>query len=184
MKRLFGRAPEKIAAHTAYIAIVAQAREPAFYAVHGVPDTLDGRFELIALHAFLVLHRLRSEASAQRFGQALFDVLFADMDRALREMGTGDLSVGKQVKRMATGFYGRVTAYQAGLAGESDLSDALRRNLFGTTEAPAVEHLDFMAAYLHRQSHRLAEEPADAIADGRVCFAPVQLDSDPHRSEL
>jgi len=170
--RLFGHPPEKLAAAAVHRAAVAQARLVPFYAEHGVPDTLDGRFEMIILHSFLVLHRLRGIASAQKFGQALYDVLFADMDRALREMGTGDLSVGKQVKRMAEGFAGRIKAYQDGFAGAGDLADALRRNLYGTV-VPSDEAVQFMAAYLRRQEAALADQDAAAIVGGTIAFAPL-----------
>jgi cytochrome b pre-mRNA-processing protein 3 len=168
--RLFGHPPEKIAAAAVHRAAVDQARLVPFYADHGVPDTLDGRFEMIVLHAFLVLHRLRSLPETQKFGQALYDVLFADMDRALREMGTGDLSVGKQVKRMAEGFAGRTKAYQDGLAGTGDLREALRRNLYGTA-SPREQDIDFMAGYLARQMQELAGQEVATIAGGTVRFA-------------
>lgn len=88
-----------------YAAIVERSRDPRFYAAHGVPDSLDGRFEMVALHAYLVLRRLRAGGpAAEQAAQALVDVLFADMDANLREMSAGDLGVGKRVKRMATGF--------------------------------------------------------------------------------
>jgi cytochrome b pre-mRNA-processing protein 3 len=183
--RLFGRSPEKPAAHAAYTALVAQARAPVFYARHGVPDTLDGRFEMIVLHVFLVLHRLRAVPEAQRFGQALYDVLFADMDRALREMGTGDLSIGKQVKLMATALAGRIAAYQAGLAGEADLLEALRRNLYGTVRDPAMQDLEIMADYLRRQETALALQATESVAAGTLQFAPLPaLDSDTPRPEV
>ncbi|MDB5359102.1 MAG: hypothetical protein JWO51_399 [Rhodospirillales bacterium] len=176
--RLFGHPPEKIAAAAVHRAAVDQARLVPFYADHGVPDTLDGRFEMIILHAFLVLHRLRSLPEAQKFSQMLYDVLFGDMDRALREMGTGDLSVGKQVKRMAEGLAGRTRAYQDGLAsqdgsaGTGDLALALRRNLYGTA-APRDEDLAFMVAYMRRQAERLAGQDAAAIIGGTVTFGPL-----------
>ena len=170
--RLFGHPPEKIAAAAVHRSAVDQARLVPFYAEHGVPDTLDGRFEMIILHAFLVLHRLRSLPEAQKFSQALYDVLFADMDRALREMGTGDLSVGKQVKRMAEGLAGRTRAYQDGLAGKGDLALALRRNLYGTV-APREEDLAFMAAYMRRQAEMLAGQEVAAIVAGKATFAPI-----------
>jgi cytochrome b pre-mRNA-processing protein 3 len=173
MRRLFGRSPEEPAAHAAYTALVGQARLPVFYAELNVPDTLDGRFEMIALHLFLVLHRLRAEPAAQRFGQTLYDVMFADMDRSLREMGTGDLSVGKQVKRMAAGLAGRIAAYQAGLAGETDLGEALRRNLYGTVGEAAPEPLAAMADYLRRQAAALAAQPVEAVMRGVLRFAPA-----------
>ena len=170
--RLFGHPPEKIAAAAVHRAAVDQARQVPFYAEHGVPDTLDGRFEMIVLHTFLVLHRLRGLAEAQKFNQALYDVLFADMDRALREMGTGDLSVGKQVKRMAEGFAGRIRAYQDGLAGIGDLGEALKRNVYGTVAA-RDEDVAFMADYLRRQAAVLAGQEAATIIAGTVAFAPI-----------
>ncbi len=145
--------------------MVARARSPAFYATYGVPDTLDGRFELIALHAFLVLHRLRGAAGTERFAQALFDTMFVDMDRGLREMGTGDLSVGKQVKLMATGFYGRIQAYQDGLDAGGDL--------IGTVEAPEAGDLAWFAAYLRAQAAALAACPPSEIVSGRIAFAAL-----------
>src|SRR5437879_5129919 len=122
------------AAELAYRRVVDQARQPAFFAAYGVPDTVDGRFEMICLHAFLYLHRLKGERPhAAPLGQRFFDTMFADFDRSLREMGTGDLSVGRHVKRMAQAFYGRIAAYEEGLAGDdSALRPALERNLFGT----------------------------------------------------
>ncbi|MBV9965617.1 MAG: ubiquinol-cytochrome C chaperone, partial [Alphaproteobacteria bacterium] len=116
MISLFRRNPLQKAAELAYCRIIEQARQPVFFAEIGVPDTIDGRFELICLHAFLFLHRLKGEtARAAELGQRVFDAMFADFDRSLREMGTGDLSVGRQVKRMAQAFYGRIDAYERGL---------------------------------------------------------------------
>ncbi len=116
LSRLFRRAPQVADAYPLYAGAVAQARQPVFYARLGVPDTVDGRFDLVALHIFLILQRLKAEPDAAPFAQAVFDAMFADMDRNLREMGVGDLSVGKKVKAMAQGLYGRIAAYEAGLA--------------------------------------------------------------------
>ncbi|HYE47681.1 MAG TPA: ubiquinol-cytochrome C chaperone family protein, partial [Caulobacter sp.] len=129
--RLFGRQDDAGVA-TLYKALVDQARRPEFYSDHAVPDTLDGRFDMILLHAFVVLHRFRGEAAeAKDFAQRLFDRMFADMDRNLREIGVGDLSVGHKVKAMGRAFYGRAESYQAGLADPAALAEALRRNLEG-----------------------------------------------------
>src|SRR3954454_20479676 len=102
LTRIFRPHPRRDAAHRLYAALVAAARRPGFFTEGGVPDTLDGRFELIALHAVLVLRRLNREREAQDLAQELFDTMFADLDRALREMGVGDLGVGSRVKRMAS----------------------------------------------------------------------------------
>jgi cytochrome b pre-mRNA-processing protein 3 len=137
---LFRRNPHRDAALRLYHGIVEQARQPGFFAVYGVPDTLDGRFELIALHEFLVLNRLKQEHQrSATFAQELFDTFFADMDRALRELGVGDLAVGKHIKRMATAFYGRIAAYERGLSADDPaLAEALERNLLGTVSARAA----------------------------------------------
>jgi cytochrome b pre-mRNA-processing protein 3 len=120
-----------------------------------------------------VLHRIRHEKSAQRFGQALFDRMFADMDRGLREMGTGDLSVGKQVKQMATGFFGRIAAYQAGIEGDGDLAEALRRNLFGTVPTVTPEALEWFVDYVAGEAVALARADLGEIVKGRIAFAAL-----------
>jgi cytochrome b pre-mRNA-processing protein 3 len=158
----------------AYHAIVARARDPALFTAWAVPDTLDGRFELLALHAFLVMNRLKSEPQAKAFAQALFDIMFADLDRGVREMGATDLGVGRQVKTMARGFYGRVAAYDKGLADAAELEPALRRNLFGTVAAPRPEHVAAAARYLRDQAAALAAVPASALLGGEVPFSPVR----------
>jgi cytochrome b pre-mRNA-processing protein 3 len=109
-----------------YGALVAQARDPWFYGELGVPDTVEGRFEMIALHGFIVLNRLKLEKRdgsplAEQLGQAIFDLMFADMDRNLREMGVGDLGIAKRVKALIKGFYGRIKAYEEGLSGVDGL---------------------------------------------------------------
>src|SRR5215475_6045015 len=128
----FQRRPAAPSAAMLYAAIVERSRDPRFYAEAGVPDSLDGRFEMLALHVYLVLRRLRAAGPpAEAMAQALADALFADLDANLREMGAGDLGVGRRVKTMATGFYGRVAAYERGQT-TGNVGEALARNLFGT----------------------------------------------------
>lgn len=171
MKPLFRRNPLRDAAELAYRRVVEQARQPGFFAEVGVPDTVDGRFELIALHAFLYLRRLKSEQpQAGPLGQRFFETMFTDFDRSLREMGTGDLSVGREVKRMAQAFHGRIDAYERGLAqGDAALRAALGRNLFGTASA-ALACLETMADYLRREAAHLAEQPTAELLAGEVRF--------------
>jgi cytochrome b pre-mRNA-processing protein 3 len=171
---LLRRRPRRDVVHDAYRRIVERAREPLFYTGWGVPDSFDGRFELLALHAFLVLHRLRGEGeTADRFAQALFDTLFADMDRGLREMGVGDLGVGRYVKDMAKAFYGRIAAYEKGLGDDAALVAGLRRNLFGTI-APTPSQLALAGGYVKRQAAALAAAPAATLLAGEVGFAPME----------
>ena len=92
VRRLRDNAEREQTARELYAGVVKQARQSLFYADYGVPDSLDGRFEMIALHAFLLLHRLKSDnPEAAALSQAVYDVFFADMDQCLREMGAGDL---------------------------------------------------------------------------------------------
>jgi cytochrome b pre-mRNA-processing protein 3 len=165
------------AAERLYGAIVAQARDPAFYLHCGVPDTVEGRFDMISLHAYLVLRRLRgTDTEAKAVGQELFDLMFADMDRNLREMGTGDLGVGRKVKALAKAFYGRIRAYDAALAGrDQDLATALGRNLFGDPATPERYCLA-MADYLRREDASAAMAPLDDIKAGRIRFGPPPSD--------
>jgi cytochrome b pre-mRNA-processing protein 3 len=171
MFTLFKRRPERTAAERAYRRIVEQARRPGFFLDGGVPDTVDGRFELICLHAFLYLHRLRGEQPRSgRHGRRFVVAMVADFDRSLREMGTGDLSVGREVKRMTEGFYGRFAAYEEGLAAEeAELRSALRRNLFGTT-TPDPAQLRAMATYVRDEAAALRRQDADALLDGLIAF--------------
>ena len=127
--QLFRPDPTSAVARRLYEAVVAQARQPVFFAEWEVPDTVDGRFEMVALHAHLLLRRLRDGGPAADLAQALFDVMFADMDASLREMGAGDLGVGRRVKQMATAFYGRMAAYDAGLASSETRAGAAAQPL-------------------------------------------------------
>lgn len=171
MLNLFRSPSERHAAERAYLRVIEQARRPGFFAGIGVPDTLDGRFDLICLHAFLYLYRMKRERPrAERLAQAFFDAMFADFDRSLREVGVGDLSVGKHIKRMAQAFYGRVRAYEQGLASaDAVLKQALSRNLF-RTEAGPPPALSAMAAYMRREAAQLALQSSDELLAGRVVF--------------
>lgn len=166
LKRFMGRS---VPPHRdAYVAIVAAARHDVFYADWLVPDTVDGRFDMITLHMFLVLDRLKG--SEARFRQDLVDEFFRDMDRSLREMGVGDLSVGKKVRKMAEAFYGRIAAYDKALAAGDDasLEQAIARNVFpeGAPEG-SVKHL---ANHIYLARQYLVDQNAADIAAGRLRF--------------
>lgn len=165
LKRLFRRSPNP--ARRCYEAIVAAARHPSFYADMGVADTLDGRFDMITLHAFLILDRLKGTEPA--FRQELVDELFRDMDRSLREMGVGDISVGKKVRKMAEVFYGRVTAYDKAIGGpEASLAAAVARNVFPDGNAGIGP--ERLSAYMLEQRAYLALQEPEVIAGGTVRF--------------
>lgn len=123
-------APSRGTIETIYGMIVAQAREPAFYVAYNVPDTVNGRLDLLILHLWLVLRRLRRDAGGAELSQALFDRFCADMDANLREMGVGDLTVPKRMQAFGEAFYGRSTAYDlASDSGVDELAKALSRNV-------------------------------------------------------
>jgi cytochrome b pre-mRNA-processing protein 3 len=124
------RAPLRDTIEVIYGMIVTQAREPSFYRDLGVPDTVNGRFDLLVLHLWMVLRRLRSVGDAANVSQALFDRFCSDMDANLREMGVGDLAVPKRMRAFGEAFYGRSAAYDAALAsGREPLAQALCRNI-------------------------------------------------------
>lgn len=140
-----------------------------------MPDTLDGRFELLALHGFLLQARLREEAP--EFARQLSELLIADLDTALRELGIGDSGVKRRIKTMAKAYHGRLQVYAAALEeGEEALKTALARNLYGTVVEGDVRVLTSMAGYVRDTANLLASTPADAIIrDGFVWLAPERF---------
>jgi cytochrome b pre-mRNA-processing protein 3 len=160
-------------AYEAYGLIVQQARNPVFYQQWKVDDSLDGRFDCIVVHVFLVLKRCEGEtgsADTQAFMRYLAEAFFADMDRSLREMGVTDTGVGIRVKKMAQAFYGRKKAYEDALGDETALAEALRRNVYREQEV-AAECPASLAAYMGRNHKQLQQQPLDAILQGRIQFS-------------
>jgi cytochrome b pre-mRNA-processing protein 3 len=152
-----------------YGAIVAQSRVPDFYARLGVPDSVDGRFEMVVLHLALVLRGLRNaDDAAKALGQSVFDVFCVEMDRSFREMGVGDLSVPKRMKRMAEAYYGRAAAYDAALAAgdRAALAAAVRRNLLRGAEGAAEE----IAAYAAEAAGGLESPAMSDLREGRLAW--------------
>jgi cytochrome b pre-mRNA-processing protein 3 len=173
IKALLGRAPFDVAVRELYSATVAQARQIGFYRDWAVPDSAIGRFDVIVLHSFFILHRLQNEPSAEKFGEAYCGEVFADMDRNLREMGIGDLSVGKKVRKLAEGFYGRAAAYDKALAGDdAELCAALERNLFAEA-GPESKVLQEAASYVRRNERILEDQSVTDLISGRIVFAPL-----------
>jgi cytochrome b pre-mRNA-processing protein 3 len=163
-KRLFVKKPD--AAKVLYGAIVASARQPKFFAQWGVPDSVDGRFDMIVLHMFLILQRLKTDAPAMC--QSLTDHFFTDMDRSLREMGVGDLSVGKKVRKMAEAYHGRLNAYATGVEqGEPVLIEALQRNVYGGEQNARAKDL---ARWVGAAQSGLAGQSTADILATKVIF--------------
>jgi len=167
------QSPRRIAAGL-YGEAVAAARAPVFYADLAVPDTIEGRYEMIVLHVVLLLHRLRAPAAGQkRLAQALVDFMAADLDRSIRELGVGDMSVGKFMKRLGEGLFGRASAYDGALDNNDfqALESAVLRNIFDGYE-PGDRILATIARYVRAQNDHLAGLAVEKIAAGHVDFQP------------
>jgi cytochrome b pre-mRNA-processing protein 3 len=168
---LLGRGRHERAAFQLYATAVAAARDPLFYAELGVADTLDGRFDLVGLHVFLLIRRLRGIAAVgPALAQAVFDAMFRDMDLNLREMGVGDLSVGRKNRAMWEAFHGRSVAYQEALASGdvARLETALARNVW--RGASAGSEPARLARIVLAQDADLCGQSDTALSAGRVTF--------------
>jgi cytochrome b pre-mRNA-processing protein 3 len=164
-------APSRGTIEAIYGMIVAQAREPSFYARFDVRDTVNGRLDMLILHLWLVLRRLRTAADGQGLSQALFDRFCADMDDNLREMGVGDLTVPKRMQKFGEAFYGRSAAYDAALgAGHAALAAALNRNIFNEADAANADRL---ASYVTATLAQLGKVEQAAFTRGEWQFPAV-----------
>ncbi|MEM6913134.1 MAG: ubiquinol-cytochrome C chaperone family protein [Pseudomonadota bacterium] len=166
MAKLTGSDAQRRRAHALYVAIADASRREVFYRDLDVPDTPEGRYDVLSIHAILLMRRLRGGgASAVDFAQLVFDVMFRDIDDSLREMGVGDMRVGKKVRSYAEAFYGRAKAYEDGLDGEGDLTDAVARNVYGDDQAPYALAL---ADYMRTADQGLAGQDTDDIMAARI----------------
>lgn len=156
--------------YAVYNAIVAQSRREIFYAEWGVPDTLTGRFDMISLHAALVFRRLRSaEKLTKAFSQSVFDCFFHDMDRSLREMGVGDLSVPKRIDKMGALFYGMLSNLSSALdsGDRAALQGVVSRNFHEGGEHPAQAAF---VDYILLNDDMLSTQSIKDIMAGKVEF--------------
>ncbi|MBN66364.1 MAG: hypothetical protein CMM94_02205 [Rickettsiales bacterium] len=159
-------------ASTLYIALVEQARNPFFYAELNVPDSLDGRFEMVLMHMFLLMHRLKAEPeqSYEELNRQIIEIMFNDMDRSLRELGVSDTGVGKRVKKMANALYGRLHAYEQSASEDDSLREAVHRNVYGTVKDVDAAHVQAMAAYCRQALEGLHTQDADKLAEGQITW--------------
>jgi cytochrome b pre-mRNA-processing protein 3 len=169
LDRLFRPRPALAIGRVLYAQVVEQARRPALYADLGCPDTIEGRFELYTLHLMLLLERLRIGGTrGGDISQALFDTYLKGLDDALREMGVGDLSVGKKMRKLGAAFYGRGKSYDAAFAVLPDtgpLTDLITRTVY---EGADATHAPELAAYVLRLRDDLAAEPMPRLLAGEV----------------
>jgi cytochrome b pre-mRNA-processing protein 3 len=161
---------------TLYTAAVAAARDPYLFTEIGVPDTLDGRFDVIGVYAFLAIQRLKREPEpGPELAQAVFDAMFSDMDINLRELGVSDMSVGKRVRAMWEAFHGRALAYSQAMEANDPaaLEAALARNIWRGAEPPAGSAAALVRLVLAQDAH-LAAQPMARLAEGDIHFIPAR----------
>jgi cytochrome b pre-mRNA-processing protein 3 len=163
-------------AHILYSSILAQARLPVFYTDFGVQDTIDGRFDMIVLHAHILFNRLKdSPVKDQEISQAVFDLMFADMDQNLRELGVGDVGVSKRIKVMAEAFYGRANAYTDAMKEQDNcqLIEALRRNLYRNSEVNNKQ-ITSISFYVRDQVAHLKSQELSKLNQGTLFFKTLK----------
>lgn len=166
LQNLFRTRPRERLGEPLYDLAVRQARTPAFYTTLGVADRIDARFELYTLHVLLLVMRLRDEGDrGTDAAQALFDTYVSALDHALRELGVGDISVGKKMRKLGEAMYGRMTAYEPALrdGDAAALASGLARNVFESDDPAAGEAL---AAYALASRARLAAQDFGAVTEG------------------
>jgi cytochrome b pre-mRNA-processing protein 3 len=163
----FRKDPAREAAEALYVGLVDQSRRPAFYEGFCVEDSPEGRFELLALHMYLVLRRLKGLAEAREVSDRLVEVCFENLDDSLRELGIGDLQVGKKVRKMGEALYGRINASDAAEQDETALGEAVARNVFRSADRNRGAAL---ANYLRRAGGALAEQSTGRLLTGVVKF--------------
>jgi cytochrome b pre-mRNA-processing protein 3 len=162
------RLPPRGTIETIYGMIVTQAREPLFYRHLAVPDTVNGRFDLLVMHLWIVLRRLRPIEGGVELSQALFDQFCADMDANLREMGVGDLAVPKRMRAIGEAFYGRTAAYDLALSdGAEPLAQALCRNIL---DGQHIEQARRLSVYAEAAIASLASRDDQALLAGSWSF--------------
>ena len=164
-----------------YGTIVAQARTEALYQRFGVPDTVNGRLEMILLHVVLLLRRLNDEPDGAPWGQAVFDLFCQDMDDNLREMGVGDLAVPREMQRIGEAFYGRQGAYVTALASSNPqaLVDVLKRNVL-----EGGEGAEALAGYVRAAARALAARDINEVRLGNLGFPdPADVTREPFASK-
>lgn len=167
IKKLFASDNYKLAAHNVYVRLVEQARQPFFYEECGVADTIDGRFDVIVLHIFLLSQRLKNESPD--FIRAVWEVFFADMDRSLREMGASDTGIGKRIKKMVQAFYGRIDSYEKTIDNLAEFTDSLRRNIYRNTEV-SEKQIEELTSYITKNVNNLKIQRLENLTCGNVSF--------------
>ena len=150
-----------------YAALTRQARLPVFFREYGVADTIDGRFDMVALHAWLALGRLKA-AGLEEVAQGLSNAIFVAFDEALRDLGTGDMGLGPRMKKLGNAFNGRMQAYE-GAADEGALAEAIIRNVYRGEAGHEAAALGLARYGFAARTYLEQSDPAQGALD----FGPV-----------
>lgn len=180
----FGKRKKDERPRELYAGIVEYARTPAFYAELGVDDSVDGRFEMILLHLFILFRRFRDEAPEHKqFSQDVFDTFIEDMDGSLRQMGVGYQRVPKKMRQIGEAFYGRIDAYDKALdeADSGKLTEVVSRNVFpqgdqadeGEAVTSQEKEAKTLSDYIRNSVHKMAEDDIEAVKNGLLNFADL-----------
>jgi cytochrome b pre-mRNA-processing protein 3 len=175
-----GQVPYKNESFALYHTAMAQARNPIFFEKMSVPDTVEGRFEMVCAHVALIIARISLEAEKAEhkedltaLSQAVFDAMFIDMEESLRQIGIGDMGIPRRMKHMMQSLNGRIhligaAAYEGD---EKQLNAAIKKNIYGTVEkAASKKNLDLMRVYLLETAQILKDQPIQELFKGRVTF--------------
>ncbi len=163
-------------ARALYGEIIVQARNPAFYTDFGVADDVEGRFDLLAIHQFLVLRRLKRAGKIEaHFANVLFETMVQDLEDNLREMGVGDLVVGKKVRKLVEGFLGRAERYEENLKGDdrSGLALTVARNIFADETLVDSPQVQAMVDYILHSARLLKSQKPARLMQAIVAFPPI-----------
>ena len=163
----------KNTAHEIYGSIVAQSRKPVFYATWNIPDTIEGRFEVLVMHMALFIHRMdQIGPDGASFGQLVAEAFIDDLDGSFREMGVGDLAVPKRMKAASEAYLGRLLTYNGALKNKNraELVIGISRNMINDENRETAQ-VDALADYMLRSSDRLGTQELDQVLSGQLVFA-------------
>jgi cytochrome b pre-mRNA-processing protein 3 len=173
---LFRSRSTRVAARDIYGEIIAQARQPLFYEGLGVPDSVEGRFDLLVLHSFLVMGRLKGKGGADttegHFANKIFSTMVEDLDSNLRELGVGDLTVGKKVRGLTEAFLGRAASYDEALKTKDSelMARVVARNILGDELLATSDKAKSLSAYVFAVNKELTDQSAERLMQGVVVF--------------
>lgn len=170
LARFFKKIPsyEKKQAISLYEWAVEKSRSPFFYLSLDIPDTPEGRFEILTIHLFLILHKLKKEnhKDTSTISQYICDMVVADLDHCLRDLRFSDLKISQSFKKMIQGFYGRLVSYDDALACGSKLLESIQRNVYGLSLTKDHESSKKLVNYVIEMNSYFNQATIDQIIKG------------------